>query len=253
MDFVVVIPSRYASSRLPAKPLADICGKPMIQHVWEQACLSNATDVIIATDDSRIEAAANAFGARVCMTREDHESGTDRLQEVAQNMGYDEDQVIVNVQGDEPLIPPAVINQVAALLSDETRQMATLCETIEAVSHVFDPNVVKLVTDNSQQALYFSRAPIPWVRDAFAENREELPVGVEFKRHIGIYAYRAALLNRFVDWPLGTLESIEKLEQLRVMENGVSIFAEAACQKIPAGVDTQEDLDAVRNYLTQQK
>src|SRR5690554_356019 len=251
MGFIVVIPARYASSRLPGKPLLDIAGKPMMQHVWERACESQATDVYIATDHADIAKAAKAFDAKVCMTKSSHESGTDRLQEVASQLGLDEQQVIVNVQGDEPLIPPAVINQVAALMeADNTPQMATLYEHIQQAEHVFDANVVKLVEDNKGNALYFSRAPIPWHRDGFAQS-QALPQGIDYKRHIGIYAYRASLLNQFVGWPISPLEAIEKLEQLRVLSQGISIKVQKACQAIPAGVDTMQDLQAVRALLGQ--
>lgn len=246
MGFIVVIPARYASSRLPGKPLLDIASKPMIQHVWERACESQADAVYIATDHADIAAAAKAFGANVCMTKSSHESGTDRLQEVANHLGLDEQQVIVNVQGDEPLIPPAVIDQVAALLlAEDTPQMATLYEHIQQAEQVFDPNVVKLVEDHTGNALYFSRAPIPWYRDGFAES-QQLPQGIAYKRHIGIYAYRASLLNQFVSWPISPLEAIEKLEQLRVLSQGITIKVQQACQTIPAGVDTQHDLESVR-------
>lgn len=250
MGFIVVIPARYASSRLPGKPLLDIAGKSMIQHVWERACESQADAVYIATDHADIAQAAKAFGAKVCMTKSSHESGTDRLQEVASQLGLDEQQVIVNVQGDEPLIPPAVIDQVAALLLAEgTPQMATLYEHIQQAEQVFDPNVVKLVEDNTGNALYFSRAPIPWHRDSFAES-QQLPQGIAYKRHIGIYAYRASLLNQFVSWPISPLEAIEKLEQLRVLSQGITIKVQQACQTIPAGVDTQHDLESVRALFT---
>src|SRR5690554_3098751 len=193
MGFIVVIPARYASSRLPGKTLLDIAGKPMIQHVWERALESQADAVYIATDHVEIADVAQAFGAKVCMTKSSHESGTDRLQEVASQLGLDEQQVIVNVQGDEPLIPPAVIDQVAALLlAEDKTQMATLYERITQAEQVFDANVVKLVEDNNANALYFSRAPIPWYRDGFSQSKT-LAQGIDYKRHIGIYAYRASL------------------------------------------------------------
>lgn len=248
MGFTVVIPARYASSRLPGKPLLDIAGKSMIEHVWRRACESGADAVYIATDHPDIEKAAADFGARVCMTRDDHESGTDRLQEVVSRLQLADDQVIVNVQGDEPLIPPAVINQVAALMDDST-DMATLYELIDKPEQVFDPNCVKLVSDEQGRALYFSRAPVPWYRDGFADS-QKLPDGVSYKRHIGIYAYRAGLLNRFVHWPVSELEAVEKLEQLRAMSQGVGIRVAKACAAIPAGVDTAADLEAVRAELS---
>lgn len=248
MSFVVVIPSRLASTRLPNKPLLDIGGKTMIQRVWEQACKSQATNVCIATDHPSIFEEAKRFGAEVCMTSHSHESGTDRLEEVARLMHYDKDQVIVNVQGDEPLIPPEVINQVAQLMQS-TVQMATLYERIESVEQLFDPNVVKLITNQQQDAMYFSRAPLPWYRDGFAGDEKQLDAKIHYKRHIGIYAYRAQLLTQFVTWPMSELESSEKLEQLRVLSNGIAIRVAEAITTIPPGVDTQKDLDLVRAYI----
>jgi 3-deoxy-manno-octulosonate cytidylyltransferase (CMP-KDO synthetase) len=248
MSFIVVIPARLASTRLPNKPLLDIGGKPMIQHVWEQARKSDASAVYIATDHQSICDVATAFGAKVCMTSASHESGTDRLQEVVNKLGLPSEQVLVNVQGDEPLIPPQVINQVAGLMGEGVA-MATLFEHIKQVDQVFDPNIVKLVTDEYNNALYFSRAPIPWFRDGFSAENPVLPKAVEYKRHIGIYAYRARLLDDFVTWPMSALEAVEKLEQLRVLSNGVRIQVAEACETIPPGVDTQRDLDVVRAFL----
>lgn len=248
MNFVVVIPARFASTRLPGKPLLDIAGKPMIQHVWEQACKSAASAVVIATDHQQIFDVAAGFGAEVCMTLASHESGTDRLQEVATVSGFDDMQVIVNVQGDEPLIPPAVINQVAGLMQAET-SMATLYEVIRNAGQLFDPNVVKIVSNEYNQALYFSRAPIPWYRDGFSNDINTIPEDIVYKRHIGIYAYRVGLLRQFVQWPVSKLESVEKLEQLRALSNGVAIRIAEACEAIPPGVDTPKDLDHVRDIL----
>ncbi len=253
-DFTVVIPARYASSRLPGKMLADIQGKPMIQHVYERACLSEAKRVLIATDHQEIVGAAKNFGAEAVMTSPNHQSGTDRLQEVCSVLDLDQDHIVVNVQGDEPKIPPAVINQVATLLNqDSTATMATLCEPIENTELFLDPNVFKVVIDNHQRALYFSRAPIPWPRDEFAnakdKNTSKLGVDQTPFRHLGIYAYRVALLNRFVTWPMAQLESIEKLEQLRVLANGEKIAIAKACEFVPAGVDTEQDLQRLRKNL----
>ena len=249
MGFIVVIPSRYASTRLPGKPLLDIAGKPMIQHVWERAQQSSADKVYIATDHDEIRQVALGFGAEVCMTSDKHESGTDRLQEVVTQLQCADDQVVVNVQGDEPLIPPEVIDQVAELMTDEQSQMATLYELITEAEQVFDPNVVKLVTSQLGEALYFSRAPIPWDRDGFSDGKQQVSGKTAYKRHIGIYGYRVALLHRFVAWPVSELEAVEKLEQLRAMSHGVSIKAARACATIPGGVDTQHDLDKVRRAL----
>lgn len=258
-EFVVVIPARYGSTRLPGKPLLDIVGKPMIQRVYEQAKKSQAGQVLIATDDLRIYDLAKKIGADVCMTRADHVSGTDRLQEVAQQQQWADDTIVVNVQGDEPLIPPAVINQVAVNLSRANRAaMATLCEKINDIAVFLDPNAVKVVFDEQGYALYFSRAPIPWPRDAFKNSlgalknsRDALPPQHPAYRHIGIYAYRAALLHRFVQWPSALLEQTESLEQLRAMAQGASIHVQLACEAVPGGVDTEADLAAVKRILAE--
>ncbi|AOE84710.1 3-deoxy-manno-octulosonate cytidylyltransferase [Pseudomonas sp. TCU-HL1] len=248
--FTVVIPARYASTRLPAKPLQDIAGKPMIQHVWEQARRSAAQRVVVATDDARIVEACGAFGAEVLLTRADHNSGTDRLAEVASQLGLASDAIVVNVQGDEPLIPPAIIDQVAANLAAHPEAgIATLAERIQDVQALFNPNVVKVATDLSGLALTFSRAPLPWARDAFAASREQLPADVPYRRHIGIYAYRAAFLHDFVAWGPCWLENTECLEQLRALWHGVRIHVADALEAPPAGVDTPEDLERVRRLL----
>lgn len=252
MSFYVVIPARYASSRLPAKALKTIAGKPMIQHVYERACASGAREVIIATDDGRIQSVAEAFGARVCLTSPDHQSGTDRLQEVAAQLQLPDYAIVVNVQGDEPLIPARVIDQVAHNLErDQHASVATLCEPIARQSDFCNPNVVKVVTDQKGRALYFSRAPIPWPRDAFSENGQahNLRKAPAARRHIGIYAYRVGLLHRFVSWPQAPLETLESLEQLRVLWQGESIHVQEACEPVPGGVDTAEDLERVRKVL----
>lgn len=251
MSFYVVIPARYASTRLPAKPLLEIAGKPMIQHVYERACESAAREVIIATDDARIAAAAEGFHARVCMTSADHQSGTDRLQEVARQLGLDETEIMVNVQGDEPLIPAAVINQVATNLAHvKDASVATLAEPIHTYADFVNPNIVKVVSDHRGCALYFSRAPIPWPRDHFAQDKvNTLPDDFPSRRHIGIYAYRVGLLNRFVQWPPAPLEKIESLEQLRVLWQGAMIHVADACAPVPGGVDTINDLQRVKAIL----
>lgn len=251
MKFYVVIPARYASTRLPAKPLKIIAGKTMIQHVYERASQSDAVKVIIATDDARIESVAKEFGAAVCMTKATHNSGTDRLQEVAQQFNLQPEDVVVNVQGDEPLIPPQVINQVARnLFQNEFSSMATLIEPIHSLEDFKNPNIVKVVRDLKGKALYFSRAPIPWPRDHFAKSDViSLPNNFPAQRHIGIYAYRVSLLNEFVTWPQADLEKIESLEQLRVLANGHAIHVEEACEAVPGGVDTEEDLVRVRKIL----
>lgn len=251
MSFTVVIPARYASTRLPAKPLKDIAGKPMIQHVYERACESEAAQVIIATDDNRIETVAKNFGAKVCMTSVNHTSGTDRLQEVIAQLGLADDDIVVNVQGDEPLIPAPVINQVArnlAVMRDAS--MATLCEPIHSLADFRNPNIVKVVADQNGRVLYFSRAPIPWPRDHFAQvDVQQLPAHFPAQRHIGIYAYRVALLNKFITWSPAPLEKIESLEQLRVMWNGEAIHIAEAVVAVPGGVDTEEDLLRIKSLL----
>lgn len=251
MSFYVVIPARYASTRLPAKPLKDIGGKPMIQHVYERACESAAREVIVATDDARIEAVVKSFGARVCMTSPAHTSGTDRLQEVTQQLRLAATDIVVNVQGDEPLIPAAVINQVANnLAAMPEASVATLSEPIHSLADFRNPNIVKVVADHQGRALYFSRAPIPWPRDYFAAGEVvDMPEAFPCQRHIGIYAYRVALLDRFVTWPQAPLEAIESLEQLRVMWNGELIHIAEACAAVPGGVDTEADLERVRRLL----
>ncbi|MGB0468499.1 MAG: 3-deoxy-manno-octulosonate cytidylyltransferase [Pontibacterium sp.] len=254
MSFTVIIPARYASSRFPGKPLADLAGKPMVQHVWERALESEADRVVIATDDQRIADVARAFGAEVCMTSADHPSGTDRLQEVVKLQGFYADDIVVNVQGDEPLVPPRVINQVAHNLKAEPEaSIATLSEPIEDIESLMNPNVVKVVSDARGRALYFSRAPMPWPRDQFnsEQGRSQMPEGYDWQRHIGIYAYRVKLLNDFVTWPPAPLEEVECLEQLRAMWNGANIHVALADELPPAGVDTPEDLERIRVLLAQ--
>lgn len=251
MSFVVVIPARYASTRLPGKPLADIHGKPMVQHVVEKALQSGADRVIVATDDERVQQAlapfAAAAGFEVCMTSPDHQSGTERLAEVCRHYGFAADTIIVNVQGDEPLIPPVIIRQVADNLAAASAPMATLSVPIRDAEEAFNPNAVKVVTDREGYALYFSRASIPWDRDRFAQSREQ--IGDHYQRHIGIYAYRAGFIQRYVDWALSVLEQVEALEQLRVLWYGEKIHVAQALQAPPVGVDTQADLDKVRALL----
>ncbi|TDG13993.1 3-deoxy-manno-octulosonate cytidylyltransferase [Seongchinamella unica] len=251
MSFAVVIPARYGSTRLPGKPLLDIVGKPMIQRVWEQALGAGASQVVVATDDSRIQQVAQDFGAEVCMTSPDHPSGTDRLQEVAALRGWDDEQIVVNVQGDEPLIPPALIGQVAAnLAANPAAAIATLSEPVRGLEELRNPNAVKVVADARGMALYFSRATIPWPREAFADPTVDMPAG-DWYRHIGIYAYRAGFLHRYVGWAPAPLEQLEQLEQLRALYHGERIHVAPACEAVPAGVDTAEDLEAVRRRLEQ--
>ncbi|BBB30084.1 3-deoxy-manno-octulosonate cytidylyltransferase [Neptunomonas japonica] len=250
MGFSVIIPARFASTRFPGKPLADIAGKPMVQHVYERALQSEAERVIVATDDERIATVASGFGAEVCMTKADHPSGTDRLQEVVHSLGFYADDIVVNVQGDEPLIPPRVINQVAHNLKAEPDAgISTLSEPIEDVASLLNPNVVKVVTDHRGMAVYFSRAPIPWPRDEFAVTKDVMPSSYNWQRHIGIYAYRVKMLNDFVHWAPAPIEEAECLEQLRAMWNGARIHVEVADELPPAGVDTPEDLERLRELF----
>ncbi|HEX7036999.1 MAG TPA: 3-deoxy-manno-octulosonate cytidylyltransferase [Pseudomonadales bacterium] len=253
MDFRVVIPARYASSRLPGKPLADIGGVPMVVRVARQAERSGAREVVVATDDARVGDAVAAAGHAVRMTRPDHASGSDRVMEVAEACGWPDDAVVVNVQGDEPLVPPAAIVQVAELLlGDPGTGVATLCEPIADAERLFDPNVVKVVIGGDGFARYFSRAPIPWARDAFgaaAARSGTLPADGVWYRHIGLYAYRVAALRRFVALPSGRLERLEALEQLRLLEHGIDIRVAVTRQPVPGGVDTAADLERVREAI----
>ena len=250
MRFTVIIPARYASSRLPRKPLADIAGKPMIQHVWEKAQQAGANRVIIATDHEEIEKVAKAFGAEVCMTSTEHNSGTERLSEVIEKMAIADDEIIVNVQGDEPLIPPVIIQQVAQNLAENQVNMATLAVKLETKEELFNPNCVKVVTDQKGMALYFSRATIPFARDHFADCDDAFVASQPYLRHIGIYAYRAKFVNQYIRWQPTVLEKLESLEQLRALWYGEKIHVELAKEAPQVGVDTLEDLERVRAILT---
>ncbi|MEG9487188.1 3-deoxy-manno-octulosonate cytidylyltransferase [Mannheimia indoligenes] len=249
MNFTVIIPARYASSRLPRKPLLDIAGKPMIQHVWEKAQLSGATRVIIATDHPEIEATAKAFGAEVCMTSDKHNSGTERLAEVIEKMAIADDEIIVNIQGDEPLIPPVIVAQVARNLDAYQVNMATLGVKLETREELFNPNAVKAVADHNGMALYFSRASIPFARDNFPNCDDEFVASQGYLRHIGIYAYRAGFVKQYVAWQPTALEQLESLEQLRALWYGEKIHIELAKEAPQVGVDTPEDLERVRAIL----
>lgn len=253
MSYSVIIPARYASTRLPGKLLADIAGKPMIQYAYEQACNSRAERVVIATDDSRIHEAAVRFGAEVVMTRTDHPTGTDRVQEVVVQLGLAFDDIVVNVQGDEPLIPPVVIDQVADNLAVHTKaSVATLSHRIRSVNDLFNPAVVKVVADGHGMARYFSRAVIPWDRDRFADGfSNDMADSSLYQRHVGIYAYRVDLLNAFVGWGVSPLEALEKLEQLRVLWNGRAIHVAETVELPPAGIDTEVDLERVRQLIAE--
>ena len=238
-DFRVVIPARYASSRLPGKPLADIGGRPMIAWVHERAAASGAAEVVVATDDERVAEAARAHGARVEMTGAHHQSGTDRVAEVAGRLRWADDDIVVNVQGDEPLVPPALIAQVARLLAaSPDAAIATLATPVERPEELADPSTAKVVTDRSGRALYFSRAPLPWSRDG---DRPEPP-----RRHVGLYAYRVRDLRALSAEPPCALEIAERLEQLRALWLGMRIVVEDAAVPPARGVDTPAELEAIR-------
>lgn len=251
MKFKVVIPARYASTRLPGKPLLEIAGKPMIQHVYERAQESGADEVVIATDDQRIADKAAEFGDQVCMTSARHPSGTDRIAEVVEQMKWPEDTIVVNVQGDEPTMPASLINQVARDMdSHPDAVITTLSAPIGDRDVLFDPHLVKVVTDAEGYALYFSRAPIPWHREELLHPDRPLPDTTPFDRHIGLYAYRAGFLKRYVDWPHAPLEQAESLEQLRVLWHGEKIHVSTATEEPGHGVDTQADLKRVEKEMT---
>ena len=258
-SFVVVIPARFQSSRLPGKVLADINGKPMIQWVVEKAQLSGARQVIVATDNDEVAAVVTGFGATVCKTRADHQSGTERLAEVMEQYQFSDDEIIVNVQGDEPFIPPENIAQVAKNLANQQKnsrvaRMSTLAINIDSVEEAFNPNAVKVILDKDGYALYFSRATIPYDRERFLNanaNTEEniRAIGDFYLRHVGIYAYRAGFIKDYVNWPTSELEQVEALEQLRVLYQGERIHVAVANSHVPVeGVDTPEDLAKARAY-----
>lgn len=247
MSFIAVIPARYASTRLPAKPLADISGRPMVVRVAERAERSSAAAVWVATDHEEVFAAVRAHGHQAMLTRADHATGTDRIAEVAGRLQCGDDQIIVNVQGDEPLVDPRLIDSVAACLDDAAdASIATACHPIENAEDFFNPNVVKLVRDGQGNALYFSRAPIPFARDAFASRRDRLPGNLGAMRHIGLYAYRVSFLRRFAALAPSSLETSEALEQLRALWHGFRIRVVVSDVAPEAGVDTAEDLARVR-------
>lgn len=249
MTFRVVIPARFASTRLPGKPLADICGKPMVVRVAEAVQHCGAAEVIVATDDARVFDAVMGQGYAAVMTRADHASGTDRLAEVATLRGWDDDEIVVNVQGDEPLIDPALVTEVARALQHDTEAaIATAAHTIASADEFFNPNVVKVVIDANRRALYFSRAPIPWHRDGLALRRDALPAELQAQRHIGLYAYRVSFLKKYGQLAPAPIEQWESLEQLRAMWHGFHIHVIECVEAPHAGVDTPEDLARVRAH-----
>lgn len=248
-EFVVLIPARLDSSRLPGKALADIHGKPMVVRVAEQAAKSKAARVVVATDHPDIQTACQAHGVEVVMTSNRHESGTTRLAEAAAALKLPQHLVVVNVQGDEPLIAPELIDRTAEVLVENNVQMATAAHELHDFDEFMNPNVVKVVLDKNRNAIYFSRAPIPYPRDAMRAEKRELPAETAVLRHIGIYAYRAGFLHDFVTWGPCWLENTEALEQLRALWHGVRIHVDDAIEAPPAGVDTPEDLERVRRLL----
>lgn len=252
MKFKVVIPARLGSTRLPRKVVRDIAGKPLVRYVWEAARASGAEQVVIATDDETVARTARDFGAEVRLTAATHQSGTDRVNEVARAEGWDRECVVVNLQGDEPLMPPTLIREAARLLDeDAAADIATFCHPLHTAEDWLNPNVVKLVMDRRGYALYFSRAPIPWKRDpaAASEPAAHMPPELAF-RHIGLYAYRVGSLSQFSELPPGDLEQCEALEQLRALSHGFRIRVGVTQNPPPRGVDTEEDLAAVAAILS---
>lgn len=251
MSFRIVIPARFASTRLPGKPLRDICGKPMIARVIEQAQQSDAEEVIVATDSREIADAISDINVRVCITDENHQSGTERLSEVIEQLGFEDDQILINLQGDEPMMPAVCLNQVGhALENDASVKMATLCTPLTDINELFDPHAVKVVRDINDFALYFTRAAVPWSRDCFNEAPREMPQTQEYQRHIGLYGYRAGFIKQYLEWQSSDIEKTESLEQLRVLYYGEKIKVITAETAPGPGVDTVEDLKRVCELLS---
>ncbi|MFC5741237.1 3-deoxy-manno-octulosonate cytidylyltransferase [Dyella tabacisoli] len=252
LPFIVAIPARYGSTRLSAKPLREIDGVPMVVRVARRALQAGAMQVVVAVDDPRIADALAGQGVDVCMTRSDHASGSDRLAECAAHYGWADDTIVVNLQGDEPFAPAAGIREVALALAEDDAPVATLATEIIDAHELFDPNVVKLVRAANGRALYFSRAPLPWARDAFLSSRDSLPAEMPFLRHIGIYAYRAGFLKRYAGLGRTPLEQAESLEQLRVLEHGYAIAVRLSPEPFPPGIDTLGDLERAERWLRAQ-
>lgn len=248
MEFFVVIPARYASTRLPGKPLQDIAGLPMVVHVYRRAVESGAKQVLVATDDERVREAVERFGGQAMMTSTQHRSGTERLAEVADYLSLADDSIVVNLQGDEPMMPAALLRQVAKALHDHPAEVSTLCAPFLNVEDLFDPNIVKLVRDIQGYALYFSRAPIPWNRATFTSSPTKGLTSFH-QRHIGLYAYRAGFIRKYVTLLPSPIEELESLEQLRILYHGFRIYLEEAIAAPGPGVDTPEDLDRVRQLF----
>lgn len=249
MEFRVIIPVRYDSSRLPGKALADIAGKPMIQHVYECAVKSGAEDVVIATDDKQISKVAEDFGAMVCMTSSDHQSGTERIAEAVVALGLEDDEIVICLQGDEPLITPEAIRKLAEDLEEHDNvKAASLCTPITDIDELFNPNTTKVVLNRRNYALYFSHAPIPWDRSTF-NNKESIKLNGYHFRHVGIYAYRVGFLEEYLSWDSCSAEKLEALEQLRILWHGGRIHMVVTKKKCLPGVDTEEDLQRVHEYF----
>jgi len=249
-NFIVAIPARYGSTRLPGKPLRPIAGMPMVVRVAQRAQQAGASQVVVATDDERIVDALASQNVDVCMTRSDHASGSDRLAECAAYYGWSPETIVVNLQGDEPFAPAAGIREVACALAEDSAPVATLATPITDAHELFDPNVVKLVRAANGRALYFSRAPLPWARDAFALDRNALPADTPFLRHIGIYAYRAGFLQQYAALSRTPLEQAESLEQLRVLEHGYPIAVRLTPEPFPPGIDTEADLQRAQAWVS---
>jgi 3-deoxy-manno-octulosonate cytidylyltransferase (CMP-KDO synthetase) len=249
LNFKIVIPARLGSTRLPRKVLREIHGKPLVQYTWAAARKARAQEVVIATDDAEVFAACRAFGADVAMTAVKHQSGTDRIHEVARNRKWGPGTLVVNLQGDEPLMPPALVRKAAALLAkDRKADIATLCHPLHTLEEWLNPNVVKVTMTAAGHALYFSRAPIPWKRDGATRDNPQLPGGLAY-RHIGLYAYRVSALAKFSKLRPAKLEVAESLEQLRALAAGMTIAVGVTNDPPPRGVDTEEDLAAVTAAL----
>lgn len=250
MSYKIVIPARYASTRLPGKPLIELAGKPMVQHVYERAQATGVQDIVIATDDERIQQAALGFGAEVVMTSPDHENGTERIAEVAKIKGWDSSAVVVNLQGDEPLIPQSLIELTAqGLINNPEAGMSSICTPIQDSADVFNPNIVKVVLNKENFALYFSRASIPWDRDQYAQDTTQKTVKMPVYRHIGMYGYRVSFLQQYTQMDSCVLETTEALEQLRALWYGVKIHMGVINQAPAHGVDTLEDAKRVEQLL----
>ena len=253
VPFYAIIPSRMKSTRLPDKPLKDIAGRPMVVRVAERAALSGAADVVVATDHEAIFQACERFGVKAIMTSPEHPTGTDRLAETVEKMGLPDEAIVVNVQGDEPLIPPEIVSEVADLLASHPEcGIATAAHPIDSIEEFMSPNVVKVVRDVNGNAITFSRAPIPWPRDVFKTDSSHLPEGFKPLRHIGLYAYRVGFLKQYPKWKQAPIEALESLEQLRALWYGVKIAVAILPGAVPAGVDTQEDLERVREAFGKQ-